>query len=206
MDPDGHSPVSFIDQEGTGQAITNTLVRHLAAVGRGTNRSALRRAEASAEDRFAHHRAGNTSSTRSGGVAAWAPPSYQTWLAWDPDRQVTEARANGAAARALVEARTFDLANPAVVYLADLHQVLTDRAAAIDHPILVSTTLNGVARGRRAVTRRPGTLPATGSTTRPRPIRGRQERDRGGEPGRTDGQSHGGPGGDDGHSSMVLPA
>ena len=140
VDPDGHSPVSFIDQEGTGQAITNTLVRHLAAVGRGTNRSALRRAEASAEDRYAHHRVGNTSSTRSGGAAAWAPPSYVTWLAWDPDRQNAEALAHGAAARALVEAHTFDLANPAVVYLAGLHQVMTDRAAAIDNPILVSTT------------------------------------------------------------------
>ena len=122
----------------------------------------------------AHHRVGNTISTRSGGAAARAPPSYVTWLAWDPDRQHAEARAHGAAARALA-GPYLRPANPAVVS--------SDRLAARRHrpgtcgnpdqpwnPAWASTTRSS--RGTTYTTRNArgrGTRPRSGSVPAPGP-------------------------------------
>ncbi len=59
VDPDGHA---IIDQEGTGAAIVNTIVRATSTAGRGTNNSAYNRAQAAAEYRAANHRVGSAAS------------------------------------------------------------------------------------------------------------------------------------------------
>ncbi len=88
VDPDGHA---FIDQEGTGAAIVNTIVRHTSTVGRGTNRSALLRADAAAEYRATHQRIGSTNSSTAGRRTG---PTYTAYvdpqdLATDPGWQRT---------------------------------------------------------------------------------------------------------------------